>query len=231
MHAEVSPAKENDSSGRSNRLSDMERFACGYGGENIAVQRHVRAGGLTSAETLQVQRDNGIRRVVLSRPTEAKQDPAKQRKARVEAILRGTKWGFGIGGGLLLLGFVASKAVKHLKTRSVRSGDLPAALSSRIEALRSVLGEVCPMTKEQWLDRLKRDLNPEKELLWWERVSECFKAFVTARTLSSAQKQAAFKVIFGLCSGLREQDLASDLVKLPRSALFDLTTLVGSLPH
>ena len=206
---------------------DMDRFACGFCGAKMVVQRRGGAVVLALAEAIhkvQIGTDETAAELALLRLTEEKQKLVKRREAQLDEKFRRTKWGFGIGGALLLIGLVASKTVKNLKPNPTRRTDLPPGLVSRVETLRSVLAEVCPMTSQQWLESLRLDLNPEKEVLWWERVARCFTAFVTKRTLSSDQRQAVFKIIFGLCSGMREQDLAADLAKLSESDLIELAT-------
>jgi predicted RNA-binding Zn-ribbon protein involved in translation (DUF1610 family) len=207
----------------------MDQFACGYCGTDVVVQRHGRRQVLARAGTRKVPAAKISPKPGEMRADEGKQKVIKPREARPDDKFRRAKWGFGIGGGLLLIGFVVSKTVKKLKPAPVRDVALPPALVSRVETLRSVLAEVSPMTREQWLNRLRRDLNPEKEVLWWERVAECFMTFTAKRTLSPNQKQSAFKVIFGLCSGLTEQDLLGDVAKLPKSDLTELATTVRLL--
>jgi len=213
---------------------DMDQFACGHCGAKMVVQRRGGTVVLALAEALPkapIGRDNGAGELAVARLTEEKQKLVKRRALLLGEKLRRTRWGFGIGGALLLIGIVASKTVKNLKPSPIRSAELPPGLVLRVKTLRSVLTEVCPMTSEQWLDSLRRDLNPEKEVLWWERVAGCFTAFVAKRDFSPAQRQAVFKIIFGLCSGMREQDLAADLAKLPEPDLIELATTICSLAH
>ena len=213
---------------------DMDQFACGYCGAKMVVQRRGGTVALALAEAVhkvQIGTDNTAADLALARLTEEKQKLVKRREALLGEKLRRTKWGFGIGGALLLIGIVASKTVKTLKPSPIRTTELPPGLVLRVKTLRSVLAEVCPMTSEQWLDSLRRDLNPEKEVLWWERVAGCFTAFIAKRDFSPDQRQAVFKIIFGLCSGMREQDLAADLAKLPESDLIELATNICSLAH
>jgi len=211
----------------------MDRFACGSCGAKMVVQRRGGTVALVqdASYKLKIGTDDNAAQLALARLAEEQQKFTKPGDARADEKFNRTKWGFGIGGALLLAGIVASSTVKKLKRRPLRRAELPPRLASRVENLRSVLADVYPMTREQWLDSLRRDLNPEKEVLWWERVAGCFKAFVAKRSFSADQKQAVFKIIFGLSSGMREQDLASDLAKLPESEMTDLARTVRSLPH
>lgn len=212
---------------------DINRFACVSCGTKMIVQRRGGTVSLAAAKEvlrLEIAATNGTAgKLAGVRRMDEKNKLAKLRSRLSEGRISRTKWGFGIGGALLLAGIVASKTVKNLKARPVRRAELPPGLPQRVETLRSVLAEVCPMTRAQWLDRLKRDFNPEKEVLWWERVAACFSAFTTDRRFSSGQRQAVFKIICGLCSGLREQDLATDLAKLPASDCSQLAMAVRSL--
>jgi DNA-directed RNA polymerase subunit RPC12/RpoP len=213
---------------------DMDRFACGYCGTEMMVQRRGGTVVLALAEALRKVHDGADKtaaELAVARLTEERQKLMKQSEALPDERFRRAKWGFGIGGALLLIGIIASKTVKNLKPSPIRRTELPPGLALRVETLRSVLAEVCPMTREQWLDNLRRDLNPDKEVLWWERVAGCFTAFVSKRTFSSNQRQAVFKIICGLSSGLCEQDLAADLAKLSESDLIELAMSVRSVAH
>jgi hypothetical protein len=119
--------------------------------------------------------------------------------------------------------------LEDLLTGPKRRSTLPPELLPRVETLRTVLADVCPISGEQWLDNLQRDLNPEQEVLWWERLAGCFTGFVAKRDFSSDQRQAAFKVIFGLLLGFGEQDLATDLEKLSESDVNELATTISSI--
>jgi hypothetical protein len=211
--------------------ADMDRFACGHCGTTMVVQR--RGGTVVlvpeAIPMVQIGKDKTPAELALARLTEEKQKLTKRNEELRDQKFRRAKWGFGIGGVALLIGIVATKTVKNLKRGPIQRSELPSGLASRVETLRSVLVEVCPMTREQWLDTMRRNLSPEKEVLWWERVAGCFTTFVAKRNFSPDQRRAVFKIIFGLCSGMREQDLASDLAKLSESDLIELATTAHSL--
>jgi len=103
---------------------------------------------------------------------------------------------------------------------------LPLALRLRAETVRSVLLEVLPMNADEWINTLKRELNPELEVLWWERVAGCYVKFTASREMPTDQKQSAFKIIFGLLSGLRPKDLAADSAKFPLSERIELRAIL-----
>jgi hypothetical protein len=91
---------------------------------------------------------------------------------------------------------------KNLTPAPIRQPHLSPELAMRIEAIRVAVAEVCPISAEQWLHGFQRDQHPEREVVWWERVARCYTDFTAKKTLPSEQKQAAFKVIFGLFGGL-----------------------------
>src|SRR5437870_4183095 len=115
---------------------------------------------------------------------------------------------------------------KDIKPGPIRRAQLSPELVLRIQTMRTVLAEVCSLTEAEWRDAFRRDVHPEHELLWWERVAGCYVALIAGRTFSPDQRQAAFNVIFGLFSGLEGEQMKSDLAKLPASALNDLAAIV-----
>ena len=95
----------------------------------------------------------------------------------------------------------------------------------RIEAIRAAVAEVCPISAEQWLDGFQRDQHPEREVVWWERVARCYKDFTAKQIFPSEQKQAAFKVIFGLFGGLEAKDVVADAAVLSESRIDELLAI------
>ena len=115
---------------------------------------------------------------------------------------------------------------KDIRPGPIRRTQLSPELTQRINTVRAALAEVCALTDTEWRDAFQRDANPEHELAWWERVSGCYDALIAGRTFSPDQRQAAFKVIFGLFSGLDAAQLEADLEKLPESVMDDLEVVV-----
>ena len=111
---------------------------------------------------------------------------------------------------------------KNLKPGPIRQPHLSPELATRIEAIRAAVAEVCPISAEEWLDGFQRDQHPEREVVWWERVARCFTA---KKTLPSGQKQAAFKVIFGLFGGLEAEDVVADVAALSESLIDELLAI------
>jgi len=124
---------------------------------------------------------------------------------------------------------IAAMNPRDIKPGPIRHPQLSAELMLRIEAVRAALAEVCALTEAEWRDAFQRDANPERELLWWERISGCYMALGGGRRFSLDQRQAAFNVIFGLFSGLDAGQLEGDLAKLPESVLDDLAVIVRQL--
>ena len=118
---------------------------------------------------------------------------------------------------------------KDMKSGPIRRVQLSAELVLRIDTVRAAVAEVCALTEAEWRDAFQRDANPEHELLWWERLSECYVTLVTGRPFSPDQRKAAFNVIFGLFSGLEAEQMQADLEKLPESVMDDLAVIVRQI--
>jgi hypothetical protein len=118
--------------------------------------------------------------------------------------------------------------LEDLKPGPIRHETLPPDLLARVETLRLVLCDVYPMSSEEWRENLQRDLNPEREVSWWEGVAGCFTAVVARREFSSDQKHATFKIIFGLFAGSGAEDLTADIEKLSESDMNELGTIINT---
>jgi len=114
---------------------------------------------------------------------------------------------------------------KDLTPGPIRQPHLSPELASRIEAIRAAVAEVCPISAEEWLDGFQRDQHPEREVVWWERVARCYTDFTAKKTFPSEQKQAAFKVIFGLFGGLEAKDVVADAAALSESLIDELLAI------
>lgn len=83
------------------------------------------------------------------------------------------------------------------------------------------------MPMEEWLDGFRRDMNPESEVRWWERLTRWYRGYSDTRDLSAEQKKALFRVVFRLGMGLDDQPLAGDLAKFPEGAMEEILALAG----
>jgi hypothetical protein len=71
----------------------------------------------------------------------------------------------------------------------------------------------------------QRDQHPEREVVWWERVAHCYTEFTAKSNFPLEQKQAAFKVIFGLFGGLEAKDVVADAAALPEPLIDELLAI------
>jgi hypothetical protein len=114
---------------------------------------------------------------------------------------------------------------RDLKPGPIRRASLQPELTLRIEVTRTTLAEVFPISADEWLDGFLRDLHPELEIAWWERVARCYTGFTTRETLTDKQKRAVFKIIFGVFSGVEAKDLASDMAELSEALVEELLAI------
>src|SRR5690242_13504753 len=118
------------------------------------------------------------------------------------------------------------RKVNELKLGPIRHQDLPPALVARIEGIRLALDEVHPQSLASWLDGFQRDLNPEPEVLWWERLARCYTEYTRSQDINAEQRQALFNVILKLLLGSPKEELAPDLAKLPHTAPNDILEIM-----
>jgi hypothetical protein len=114
------------------------------------------------------------------------------------------------------------RKVEELKSGPIRHAELPPALVARIEWLKLTLDEVYPQPMAEWLDGFQRDVNPEPEVVWWERLAHCYVEHSHGQELNAGQKQAAFRVILKLALGSAADQVSADLTGLPVDALEDI---------
>src|SRR4051794_14580014 len=118
------------------------------------------------------------------------------------------------------------RRLDEIKPGPIRHQELPPALVARIEWLRLTLEEVYPQSMPEWLDGFQRDLNPEPEVVWWERLAHCYVEYSHGQELDPREKQAAFRVIIKLALGSAEE-ANPDLADLPTGALEDILEIMS----
>ena len=108
----------------------------------------------------------------------------------------------------------------------IRHAELSSALVVRIKEIHATLDEVYPSSLAEWLDDFRRDLHPEQEVTWWERLAQCYLTYRNKHDLSAKQRHAAFKVLLNISLGGHPDSLSADTAILPQGALGDLGALL-----
>lgn len=65
----------------------------------------------------------------------------------------------------------------------------------RVRTLQKVFVEVDGKSVDEWVDNFKRDLDPERELAIWEKMSSAYSAYCDDRDLSVEAKKEVYKVV------------------------------------
>jgi len=117
--------------------------------------------------------------------------------------------------------------ISQLKRSPIRHEKLSFSLTARINYLQQALEEVYSQPIEKWLDEFQRDMNPESEIVWWERLTRCYLAYTEPKDLSFKQKQAAFKILFTLGMGNDLKGVSAELDCLPSGARDEFLGLTG----
>lgn len=81
---------------------------------------------------------------------------------------------------------------------------------ARIRKLQAVFVEVDGQSVEEWADGFKRDLNPDRELVIWERMGKAYTGYCSKRTLTPEAKKEVFRVVL-LRSMASEEDVLGRL--------------------
>jgi hypothetical protein len=61
----------------------------------------------------------------------------------------------------------------------IRHHSLPGNFIERIKAYKVILGDADPASLERTVDCFKRDTNPERELVIWERMANAFQMYLS----------------------------------------------------
>jgi len=63
---------------------------------------------------------------------------------------------------------------------------------ARLRVLQETLAEVYHSPMAEWVDSLKRDVDPDSELGIWEAIANAYVSFCSTRELTIAQKNEVF---------------------------------------
>ena len=83
----------------------------------------------------------------------------------------------------------------------IRHPNLPEELVERIKSLRKVLSEVEPSSLDETLDGFKRDANPEREVVVWERISRAYETYIADKIFSIEVKKEVFSILLLISMG------------------------------
>ena len=117
--------------------------------------------------------------------------------------------------------------VDQLNLGPIRHAELSPALIARIASLRSMLNDAYSLSMEQWLDGFQRDVHPEREVTWWERLAACYSEYSRQHALGLKDKKAVFNVMLGLALGSTVNDLAQAALALPVGSLNEILSIMG----
>jgi hypothetical protein len=90
---------------------------------------------------------------------------------------------------------------RDLQFGPIRHETLPDELIARIRVIRAALLRVHPQSMEFWLDGFKRDVHPEKEILWWERLSASYLEYFWVKCRDEKQAKSAFRLLVHIGAG------------------------------
>ena len=104
------------------------------------------------------------------------------------------------------------KDIRMIKISDIDKGPirhpvLPESFIKRVKAYWQVLTEVEPSILQDAIHDFKYDLNPEKELIIWERIASTYQSYLSHNpTTDLATKKDVFAVLLGASMGTEEWD-------------------------
>jgi hypothetical protein len=91
--------------------------------------------------------------------------------------------------------------IEELTKGDYRHPPLPESAKSVCRQIADCLHEVAPGTTEEWEDDFRRDLHPEREMLFWCRVCRVYEHFTKGRGLELGQKKDIYRAVFTIAYG------------------------------
>jgi hypothetical protein len=121
---------------------------------------------------------------------------------------------------------------KNIKQSPIQHPTLPSDLIGRIRLIRAALFEVYGHTMKFWVDGLRRDAHPSREIEYWEHLSAVYLEYTQANPdLSREQKRNIFSSILSIGNSADENQLQLKENILPENSLNTLKALwVSAIP-
>lgn len=132
---------------------------------------------------------------------------------------------------LIKLAETKKVAFKKLVPSKIRHKKLSNDLVGRIRLIRAALLDVLPYSMEFWIDGFRRDIDPVREIKWWEHIAACYAEIVKMKRLTHKQRKSVFAIIFGLLNNLSTTELKKQKDSIPKVTLKMITkTIVRKVP-
>lgn len=84
---------------------------------------------------------------------------------------------------------------KTIQPRPIRRDVLSDEQMVRIRTLQAKFAEVDGQVVEQWVENIKRDADPDRELRVWERMAQAYRAYCEGKKLSAAATKDVYCVV------------------------------------
>ena len=88
-------------------------------------------------------------------------------------------------------------------------------VESTIEEIRNTFAEHIPDTLEGWIDKFRGDMHPEKEIVVWLMMAQCYRATVDGKGLDKAARKEVFDLLVRFSMGGTEEEILAQ-IKVPR---------------
>jgi hypothetical protein len=105
---------------------------------------------------------------------------------------------------------------------------LDGAALAAVRELVAQLGEVHPLTLEQWEDRLRRGADPAAEIARWQRVSSCYRRECDGRSFNLPQKRDVLAVVLACLEAGADGLAAVRLDALAKTTAEQIASRVGA---
>ena len=110
----------------------------------------------------------------------------------------------------------------------IRHEKLSDQLIGRIRLMRAALWGPYTHSMDFWVDGFKRDLHPEPEVAWWERLAACYLEYTKVADVRPEQHKAIFNVLLKLMLRVEKEEMQDELKQLPEGAFEQLFVMAAS---
>lgn len=101
--------------------------------------------------------------------------------------------------------------ITDIRRSPIRRDSLPEALLSRITAIHEILRDVKNGTLEEMIEDFRRDADPDREIIIWEKIASAYVDYTTSYELPNEARREVLSVLLIASMGGSLEDCGLEL--------------------